>query len=57
MVSNAFIYPADSLMFDLEDSVVLREKDAARHLVGHALQDAFYRDIETIVRINPLDSD
>lgn len=56
MVSNAFIYPADSLMFDLEDSVVLREKDAARHLVGHALQHPLYRDIETIVRINPLDS-
>ncbi|EHJ83796.1 aldolase/citrate lyase family protein, partial [Salmonella enterica] len=30
MVSNSFIYPADALMFDLEDSVALREKDAAR---------------------------
>ena len=30
MVSNAFIYKADALMFDLEDSVILREKDAAR---------------------------
>lgn len=26
MVSNSFIYHADALMFDLEDSVVLREK-------------------------------
>ena len=26
MVSNAFIYRADALMFDLEDSVILREK-------------------------------
>lgn len=26
MVSNSFIYPADALMFDLEDSVALREK-------------------------------
>ena len=38
MVSNAFIYRADALMFDLEDSVILREKDAARRLVYHALQ-------------------
>ena len=30
MVSNSFIYPADALMFDLEDSVALREKDTAR---------------------------
>ena len=26
MVSNSFIYPADALMFDTEDSVALREK-------------------------------
>lgn len=26
MVSNSFIYPADALMFDLEDSVALRQK-------------------------------
>ncbi len=31
MLSNAFIYPADALMFDLEDAVAVREKDAARH--------------------------
>lgn len=56
MVSNAFIYQADALMFDLEDSVILREKDAARRLVYHALQHPLYQDIETIVRVNPLDS-
>ncbi|AKM46221.1 citrate (pro-3S)-lyase subunit beta [Edwardsiella anguillarum] len=56
MLSNAFIYKADSLMFDLEDSVVLREKDAARRLVYHALQHPLYNDIETIVRVNALDS-
>jgi len=56
MLSNAFIYPADSLMFDLEDSVILREKDAARRLVYHALQHPLYREIETIVRVNALDS-
>ncbi|VDZ95308.1 citrate lyase subunit beta [Salmonella enterica subsp. enterica] len=57
MVSNSFIYPADALMFDLEDSVALREKDAARRLVYHALQHPLYRDVETIVRVNALDSE
>ena len=49
MVSNAFIYRADALMFDLEDSVILREKDAARRLVFHALQHPLYQDVETIL--------
>ncbi|MGU3522533.1 aldolase/citrate lyase family protein [Enterobacteriaceae bacterium C23F] len=56
MVSNGFIYGADALMFDLEDSVILREKDAARRLVYHALQHPLYRECETIVRVNALDS-
>ncbi|HID9655267.1 TPA: citrate (pro-3S)-lyase subunit beta [Serratia marcescens] len=56
MVSNAFIYQADALMFDLEDSVVLREKDAARRLVYHALRHPLYQEVETIVRVNALDS-
>ncbi|XUA17574.1 aldolase/citrate lyase family protein [Citrobacter sp. OP27] len=57
MISNAFIYPADALMFDLEDSVILREKDSARRLVYHALQHPLYQDRETIVRVNALDSE
>lgn len=57
MVSNAFIYHADALMFDLEDSVVLREKDAARRLVFHALQHPLYQDVETVVRVNALESE
>lgn len=56
MVSNSFIYSADAIMFDLEDSVALREKDAARLLVFHALQHPMYQTIETIVRVNALDS-
>ncbi|ASN85396.1 MULTISPECIES: citrate (pro-3S)-lyase subunit beta [Pectobacterium] len=54
MLSNAFIYKPDSIMFDLEDAVSLREKDTARLLVFHALQHPMYRDIETVVRINQL---
>lgn len=56
MLSNSFIYKADALMFDLEDSVALREKDTARRLVYHALQHPLYQDVETIVRVNALDS-
>ena len=56
MLSTAFVFRPDSIMFDLEDAVALREKDAARILVFHALQHPAYADIETVVRINPLDT-
>ena len=56
MLSTAFVYRPDSIMFDLEDAVALREKDSARLLVFHALQLTAYRGIETVVRINPLDT-
>lgn len=56
MLSTAFVYKPDSIMFDLEDAVSLREKDSARLLVFHTLQMPIYREggIETVVRINPL---
>lgn len=56
MLSMAFIYKPDSIMFDLEDAVSLKEKDSARLLVFHALQHPMYNDIETVVRINPLNT-
>jgi len=56
MVCNAFIYKPDTVMFDLEDSVALSEKDSARMMVFHALQHFTYKDIETAVRVNPLNS-
>jgi citrate lyase subunit beta/citryl-CoA lyase len=56
MLSTAFVYRPDSIMFDLEDAVALREKDSARLLVYHALQLPAYKGIETVVRINPLDT-
>ncbi|GAB1482067.1 citrate (pro-3S)-lyase subunit beta [Treponema sp.] len=55
MVKDAHIYRSDSIMFDLEDSVSLREKDAARFLVFNALKTLFYGDIEKVVRVNALD--
>lgn len=57
MLSNSFIYKPDSIMFDLEDAVALKEKDSARLLVAHALQYPLYKEIETVVRVNPLDSE
>jgi citrate lyase subunit beta/citryl-CoA lyase len=54
MLSTAFVYKPDSIMFDLEDAVSLREKDAARLLVFHALRLPVYRAMETVVRINSL---
>lgn len=57
MISNTFIYKPDSIMFDLEDAVALKEKDSARILVAHALQHPLYQEVETVVRVNPLDSE
>lgn len=56
MLSTAYIYGADAIMFDLEDGVALREKDTARLLVMHTLRSGLYAGIETVVRINPLDT-
>lgn len=57
MLSNTFIYQPDAIMFDLEDSVALREKDTARMMVFNALQHPLYQEIETVVRVNPLESE
>lgn len=56
MIKDAQIYGADSLMFDLEDSVSLNEKDSARFLVYNALKNIDYEGVETVVRINGLDT-
>lgn len=52
MIKDAGIYSQDSIMFDLEDSVSLAEKDAARFLVYQALLSMDYGDKELVVRIN-----
>lgn len=54
MMADAHIYGPDSIMLDLEDSVSMAEKDAARLLVYHALKTVDYGDTEMVVRINPL---
>ncbi|MBR7927928.1 citrate (pro-3S)-lyase subunit beta [Aerococcaceae bacterium zg-ZUI334] len=56
MLRDAALYGADSIMFDLEDSVSLKEKDSARVLVHFALKTFDYSNVETVVRINGLDA-
>lgn len=56
MLRDAPLYGADAVMFDLEDSVSLKEKDTSRALVHFALKTFDYSNIETVVRINGLDT-
>lgn len=56
MIRDAHIYGADSIMFDLEDSVAITEKDAARFLVYQALSTLKFGKKEIVVRINDLNS-
>lgn len=56
MLRDATLYGADSVMFDLEDSVSLKEKDTSRALVHFALKTFDYSSVETVVRINGLDT-
>lgn len=54
MVQDAHLYGSDSILIDLEDSVVISEKDSARNLVRYALENIDYGDIEVTIRINPV---
>jgi citrate lyase subunit beta/citryl-CoA lyase len=56
MLTDAHIYGADAIMFDLEDAIAEREKDAARLMVYHALKKQPQRPVDIIVRINGLDT-
>ena len=58
MLSTAFVYRPDSVMFDLEDAVAVSEKDSARLLVAQTLKMGVYKryGIETVVRVNAIDT-
>ena len=56
MIADARIYGADSIMFDLEDSVAYTEKDTARFLVHNALKTLNFGKKEIVIRINDLAS-
>jgi len=51
---NAGLHGADAIILDLEDSVHLNEKDAARLLVRNALRAVDFLACERMVRINQL---
>ena len=57
LIKDPYVYGPDSIMLDLEDAVAVKEKDAARFSLYHALQEIDYRGVERVVRINGLDSD
>lgn len=53
---NGDVLGADSIILDLEDAVAPDEKDAARILVRNTLKYQRANSCETIIRINPIDS-
>lgn len=61
IIKDVHIYKPDAVMFDLEDAIAVTEKDSARFLVLNMLSKFkdYYKklNIETVVRINPLDSE
>ncbi|HEY9054332.1 MAG TPA: aldolase/citrate lyase family protein [Rectinemataceae bacterium] len=56
MLQNCAIYGSDGVLLDLEDSIALAEKDAARCLVAHALLALDFGSVEKVVRINGRDT-
>lgn len=57
MLKDAGIYGADCILFDLEDSINIESKDAARFLVTEALSSINYGGAEVFVRINDLNTE
>jgi citrate lyase subunit beta/citryl-CoA lyase len=56
MLQNCAIYGSDGVLLDLEDSISISEKDAARKLVRHALLALDFGTVEKVVRINGRDT-
>jgi len=56
MIINAQFLGADAIIFDLEDAVSPQEKDSARILVRNAIRYMDFKNQETVVRINSVDT-
>jgi len=56
LVQKAFTLPADVIMLDLEDSVPISEKDAARQQVVRIFQEADFAGRVRAYRINAMDT-
>ena len=57
LIMNGEILGADSIILDLEDAVSPAEKDSARILVRNTLKYMGIKACESVVRINPVDTD
>lgn len=53
-MAQAPYYDADCIIYDLEDSVPLDQKDVARFLIFNTVKNHRPKDIEVIVRVNAL---
>lgn len=56
LLKDAYVYGADSIIFDLEDAVSENQKDSARIALYYTLKEGDYKGTERIVRINGRDS-
>lgn len=56
MIMNGRVFGSDSVIYDLEDAVSPKEKDAARILVRNILKKDVKAGVERVVRINSLDT-
>lgn len=57
MIQNADIYMSDGIIFDLEDSVDISEKDNARNLVDQYLTESSTMPSLIVLRVNPVDTE
>jgi citrate lyase subunit beta/citryl-CoA lyase len=57
MLQNADIFPADGIIFDLEDAVSVKEKVNARNLVKHYLETSSVLPKKVILRTNDIESE
>lgn len=56
MIQNADVFDSDAIIFDLEDSVDLIEKDNARNLVREYLETSSTLPSLVVLRVNPVDT-
>ncbi len=57
MIQNADVFPADGVIFDLEDSVDIKEKDNARNLIGNYLTETSTYPSMVVLRVNQVDTE
>lgn len=56
MIQNADVFESDAIIFDLEDSVDVNEKDNARNLVFNYLNEGGTYPSLVVLRVNPIDT-